>query len=47
MLQRLIGALLRFAHREGWLLKLADYFDPQGPVTVNMREGGDGFHSTN
>lgn len=28
MIYRLLGALLRFAHREGWLLRLADYFDP-------------------
>jgi len=45
MIQRLIGALLRFAHQEGWLLKLAEYFDPQGPRTVNTEQGSDGFHS--
>lgn len=31
MIQRLIASLLRFAHREGWLLKLADYLDAPAP----------------
>ena len=43
MMQRLLGAFLRFAHREGWLLKLAEYFDP--PVTFEQEVNANGQHT--
>jgi len=45
MFQRIIAALLRFAHREGWLLKIADYFDPAQPKYADFEEVPRGEHS--
>jgi hypothetical protein len=36
MIYRIIAALLRFIHREGLLLRVADYFDPPDAVEVEV-----------
>jgi hypothetical protein len=36
MIYRIIAALLRFVHREGLLLRLADHFDPPDAVEVEV-----------